>query len=730
MKTTIILKICCFWIFLLAFGLPVRAADEPADKSWLDVTATVDGKYVAKDSSKAEEYGEVPEGFILKRFYADFALKNKDNFLRMWGNNVRLNYADYGMDYGEYGKYKFSTDYRKIPHLFSRSGETIWAETSPGVWRVPDALQQAVQNQNVLDPSDPLFGAAQLQQKAFFSDFLTGAQPVGLGIQRDRGNVAFEYEQNPSLKYNFNYFLENRDGYRPLGTSFGFSWATELPERIDYRTQDVRAGVQYNRNGRSLMVNYDLSLFNNASPVMIWDNPLRIDDRTYSSAYSAGDGTSQGRAQLAPDNKANTINVSAGTKVGNGKVSGSFAFSSWTDSVHLLPFTINTAIPVIPLPSDTFHGKIHNMTANVNYVARLGKTGTLHARYSLYDRNNQKDVFLFHEYVRLDNVLEEFTDEGGAQNHPYAYTSNSVNLDLGWGFADHWNWHAVYDFNRYNRVYRDISNANTNAFTTSLDWLADSTAARISYQYAHRNTGLYEFEGTYAVIPLRRFDEAVLNRNLIRASFTSSPGEKSTIEFNVAYIRDEYPDTIFGLLNYRDFSVGGDYSYAVNADSSVDLFYEFQNVTRDQNGRQSGAAPSTDPLADWNVGLDDKYNTVGAGFSTGFNKKKVVWNTDVSYNRANGNLAISSPPGGVPNLGVPIANADDTDWLYVRTAVTCRLNQRAKLFTFYKFDTYSIDDYAEHSIQTDLTSYGAVTLNGVQPGYEYHTFGLGLTYGW
>lgn len=730
MKTTIILKICCFSILLLAFGFPVYAGDEPVDNSKLDVTTSVEGKYVAEDSSKAEEYGEVPEGFVIRRFYADFGLKNKDSYLRMWGNNVRLNFADYGIEYGEYGKFKLSTDYRKIPHLFSRSGETIWAETSAGVWRLPDTLQQVVQNQNVLDPADPLFATALANQKAFFSDFLNGSQPVGLGLQRDRGNVDFEYEQNPSMKYSFNYFLENRDGYRPLGTSFGFGWATELPERIDYRTQDMRAGVEYNKNGNSLMVNYDLSLFHNETPVMIWDNPLRIDDRTYSSAYSGGDGTSQGRAQLVPDNKANTINVSAGTKVAKGKLSGSFAFSSWTDSVALLPFTINSSIPVIPLPSDTFHGKIQNVTANVNYVARLGNAGSFHARYSLYDRNNKKDVFVLREYVRLDNVLEEFTDEEGEQNHPYAYSSNSVNLDLGWRLGDHWNWHGKYDFNRYNREFRDIVNANTNSFTTSLDWLADSTAARISYQYAHRNTGEYEFEGTYAVIPLRRFDEAVLNRNLIRATFTSSPGEKSTIEVNAAYGKDDYPDTIFGLLNYRDFSFGGDYSYAVNPDSSIDLFYEYQDIRRDQNGRQSGSAPSTDPLADWSVGLDDKYNTVGVGFTTGFNKKRLVWNTDVSYSRANGNLDISSPPGGVPNLGVPIANADDTDWLYARTILTFKASDRARVFTFYKFDTYSIDDYAEQSIRTDLTQYGAITLNGVQPGYEYHIFGLGLNYVW
>lgn len=728
MKTTAKLFMGFVFILLAAFCY-AQTGDDTTDNGRVDVKVTVNGKYVADDSSKAEEYGEVPEGFVIKRFYADFGLKNKKQFLHAWGNNVRLNFADYGLEYGEYGKFRFTGDYHKIPHLFSRSGETIWAETSPGIWRLPDNLQQTVQNQNPLDPADPAFSTGVTQQKAFFSDFLNGATPFGLGLQRNRGNASFEYEQNSALKYKFNYFQENRDGYRPLGTSFGFSWATELPEHIDFRTQDLRAGIEYNQNGKSLAVGYDLSLFNNDVPVMIWDNPLRIDDRTYSSAYSNGDGSSQGRAQLVPDNTANTFNVAAGANVGGGKLTGSFAFSSWTDNVDLLPFTINTAIPTIPLPDNNFSGKIQNITTNINYYTHFGSQGTFRARYSLYDRSNKKDVYLFHEYVRLDGVLEEFGEEG-QENHPYAYTSNSVNLDVGMGFADHWNWHGTYDFNRFNRDFRDITNATTNTLSTSLDWLADSTSARFSYQYAHRNTGDYLFEGTYTVIPLRRFDEATLNRNQLRALFTYMPGEKSTLDFNAAYGKDDYPDSVFGLSNTRDYSIGGDFSYAIREDSSFDVFYEYQDVLTDQNGRQSSSSPSIDPLSDWHAGIEDKYNTLGVNFSTGFNKKKVVWDTEVSYSRANGNLDISSPPGGTPNLGIPIANADDTDWVYAKTKLSYQVCKRAQLFGFYKFDHYTIDDYAEDSIQTNLTSFGAVTLNGIQPGYEYHMFGVGLRYTW
>ena len=282
------------WLFiLLLLALPLSAQEQqPAEKeddseenqAFVDAVAAVWLTDIIEDSSKAEEYGQLPQGFVINSFSARM-LRKDGHFLNLNGERVRLNNAHYGFDYGMSGKYVLKVDYSKIPHEFSKSGLTIWTETAPGVWSLADDLQQTVQNLNNVDPTDPTYNTGLFNQRTFVSNFLSVSHPQSLELMRDRGNVGIERALNADWKLGVNYFQENRNGTRPFGTTFGFSWATEVPEHLDYRTYDVHVGAEYNKNGKSFLFGYDLSLFKNEIQSTIWDNPLRIDDRTYSSAY-------------------------------------------------------------------------------------------------------------------------------------------------------------------------------------------------------------------------------------------------------------------------------------------------------------------------------------------------------------------------------------------------------------------------------------------------------------
>ncbi|HJZ13455.1 MAG TPA: MtrB/PioB family outer membrane beta-barrel protein, partial [Acidobacteriota bacterium] len=335
---------------------------------------------VVDDSSKAEEYGEVPEGFLINSFNVDVAMKS-DRFLEFGGKNVGLNSARYDFDYGVSGKYDVFFNYTKIPHLFSKSGETIWTELNPGQWRLADNIQQVIQDLNPFDPIlDPInYAPALARQRAFVKNLLLNATDTPLGLQRDRSTAGFAYTPNIDWKYGIEYFHENRDGTRPFGTSFGFSWATELPEAIDYSTDRVRAGVEYAKNGKAFSAFYDLSLFRNEVETLTWDNPLRSSDRTYANAYVNGDGTSQARVQLPADNTSHMVSFTGASRLGKGRVTGNFSWNTWTDEVTLLPFTINSAInndpaeaALLQLPSSTFNGDMRNINANLRYYVPVG----------------------------------------------------------------------------------------------------------------------------------------------------------------------------------------------------------------------------------------------------------------------------------------------------------------------------------------------------------------------
>src|SRR3990170_3341811 len=104
----------------------------------IDAVVAVWGNYVVDDSSKAEEYGQVPEGFLINSFKVGVDMKS-DRYLDLRGTRVGLNNGRYGLDYGVRGSYKLYIDYTKIPHAFSKSGETIWTEVTPGKWRIADS---------------------------------------------------------------------------------------------------------------------------------------------------------------------------------------------------------------------------------------------------------------------------------------------------------------------------------------------------------------------------------------------------------------------------------------------------------------------------------------------------------------------------------------------------------------------------------------------------------------
>lgn len=729
-------------------ALPALAEEDSDDEAVTSIEAdiAVYGTHKDKDSSKAEEYGEVPHGFTIN--YFDAKVTKGDRFLNLSGTRVGLNNAKYLFDYGVFGDYKLYVNYYKIPHLFSKDGMTNWTELEDGQWRIADSVQGAIEGLNPADPGTP--GYSITPQHLFIKDWLLAAHSTPLGLQRNQTDTGIEFTPGSNWKYDIKYFLENRDGTRPFGTSFGFSWVTELPEHIDYKTHRFHAGAEWAKNGRSFNFAYDLSLFENATEVMIWDNPLRLNDRTYSSAYSPGDGTSQGRTQLPSDNIANQFSFGGATKLGKGRLSGSFAYSKWTDDVNLLPFTINTAIEEIPLPSNTFNGDLSNLNIYLRYTVPLGNSSNFNASYRLYDQNNNSDQFNIGEYVRFDQVEEELErfecDAAGnctaienPLTHLIEFRTQTFDLDYGWS-SKKFSWHAAYIFDRWDREERDAHQVDTNSFKTYLDTFAtDRLTFRVSYQYSQRRADEFEVDNpTYVVVPLTRRDVADVNRNLFKVQADLMASDKASLGFSFALDDMDFLNTVYGTLDWKTYSVGADFSYAMTDRQSFNIFYEHGYYNSNQIGRQSGGTPEPTTSTDWTAENTDDFDTVGAGFHAYFVDQKGSWDTTLTYARANGKLDIMTGTTLRPTGAESLFNADDTDWLQFKTGFTWQCMKRTKIQFGYWLDYYTIDDFAEDTSNADQilipTATGFTTagilLNAIQPDYTYHTGYVGLIYSW
>src|SRR5262249_37961595 len=202
-----------------------------------------------------------------------------------------------------------------------KDGVIIYNESAPGQWRLPDSVQQANQNLNNVPTTDPSYQTGLTNQRNFISSLIADAHPQSLDLQRNRGTTGFEYDFNTNWKANFEYFQENRDGFRPIGTALSFSNVIEFPEPIDYHTYRTGGGVEYANNGTVVSAGYQYLKFVNETQAMIWDSPYRFTDR---ADQTIGDGTSQGQLQLPADNHGNLFNVGSATHLGPGQISGSF----------------------------------------------------------------------------------------------------------------------------------------------------------------------------------------------------------------------------------------------------------------------------------------------------------------------------------------------------------------------------------------------------------------------
>src|SRR5262249_1712515 len=158
---------------------------------------------------------------------------------------------------------------------------------------------------------DPLQTAVQNKKVSLYTAMTQTATTLDVRQRRDIVDLSVVFSASRNLDFKFHLVENIKKGQQPWAASFGFSHAVELPAPIDHRTTDVRGIVEWGGERGTVRAGYDGSFFTNNIQTLVWDNPLRVTDQTYSSAYTTGDGTSQGRESLWPDSSTNGVSATA-----------------------------------------------------------------------------------------------------------------------------------------------------------------------------------------------------------------------------------------------------------------------------------------------------------------------------------------------------------------------------------------------------------------------------------
>lgn len=668
---------------LLAAPAAARAQESQATSP---TTGAVDvgGQFtsVSGDEARYQRYRDLRSGVLVDGFHITH---QKDT----WTFNAvatHVGYRDqkYVGEISKAGKLQVTFSWDSIP-LFYSAGDsdqygllsaTPYSVESPGVYRIPDAVQAAIQG----------------KQTSLYNGVTAIASNVDIRQLRKTTDIGVVYHATSSTDLIFHLVNTLKDGEQPWAATFGFSNAIELPGPLDHRTTDITGQVQWNNERGTIRAGYDGSFFTNNVPTLIWDNPLFVKD--------ANNSPSQGRDALWPDNSTNGFSATTAWNLSKKtRVFGNLSFSHWTQNAALLPQTINTALPVVTLPRSTADVSADVTGAYAGLNSRPSEKGWLTVRYKLYDYNNKTPEFPVTSFANYDTSMSTFT-EGGAD--ALSYTRQYFDADYSYNIAPFTAVKAGYGLEADKRTFRQFENTKDQTFRVSLDttgatWLM----LRAQYNYSKRTgTGLdeevFDAENEGSALP-RQFDIADRNRNRVSLIASIAPEERYSVNFSTGYVKDDYVDSAFGLQTQdgRFFSLGADYSPRKNVDVFADYGYEKYGTL--QKSRNSPAsAPSTDTSKDWTTDGSDHAHTFTAGVSAKRIKEKVDADWNLEYSNAADSYTYGLAPNQTIFTSTPLKQLPGfgQDRTTSMLNVMYYISRRVGLGAGWLYETFNSDDWA------------------------------------
>jgi MtrB/PioB family decaheme-associated outer membrane protein len=616
-----------------------------------------------------------------------------------------------------FGRVTAAFEWNQVPLFYNDASHSPFRVENAGVLRLDDTIQAAVQNRTAT--------IAAYDSRISIFDTRT---------RRDVAAVRVDYDLTRALDLRVAFTTTRRSGEQPWNASFGFSNAIELAAPIDQRTNDLTTAVEWSNPRGMARLAYDGSWFTNRVETLTWDNPLRFTDQTHPNAYSAGDGSSQGRMALWPGSSAHT--VSAAGSVALPARSRAFAMVSvghWLQDQQLLPHTINTAIAPIPLARETAEADARITAMTYRVTSRPGTRWWLSGQYRLYDYDNQTPHFPIGQYVRLDgNVGTSVT--GGSE--PFAYTRHFVDLDASYTASRFIALRAGYGQEQDDRTFRLFEETLDRTVRASVDTTALAWGSlRLQYDRSVRTgSGLDEqvLSDIGEQVSLRQFDISDRTRDRVSAIVQVTPLSMLGVSGSLSIGQEKRPEAAFGLQDndVRGFTLGLDYAPTDTAGATLTYGVE-RYATRQRSRQANPGVQFNDPTRDWWTDMDEDVHTLAVQFDVAplFDRRATLTG-GYDYVGSRATYLYELAPNSTlvtPQQLAPVRNTLHTANVEVRYAMTRQL----ALGVGYRFNGYDVEDFAlsPGTLNSPLIPTFVNLLQQWRP-YDAHTGAVRLLYSW
>jgi MtrB/PioB family decaheme-associated outer membrane protein len=646
--------------------------------------------------------GITPDAF---RYFKD----SPERWITVDAEHIGYRDQRYKASLDQFGKLKVSFEWNQIPLFFSESTQALHTEQSPGVLRVDDAIQTGIERQQTTLP-----GVVGL------------AVPFDLRLKRSIADLRLSYAATEKIDVNLAFKNTMKEGDQPWGGTFGFGNAVELAVPVDTRTTDLGAALEWADQRGSARVAYDGSFFHNNIDTLVWDNPLRISD-------SPSAGPSQGRMSLWPDSTLNTGSVMGALNLPQrSRATAYISVGNWSQNAALVPFTINTALPAIPLDRATADTSALVTAMHYNFTSRPTDKVTFMARYRSYDFDNRTPEFHVGQTVAYDTSVATFAESGTS---PYSFNRKSVDAEVSYTPVRHTALRAGYTLEKMAQTFRQFDSTTENTVRLSADvtgtnWLT----LRGVYEHARRTgSGLDDqvLDDIGEQVSLRQFDMSPRTVDRFSAVVMVMPLPSLSFNGYATVGSDERSSTGFGVLNgdVRSYSIGLD---LVPRDPiSFGISYVYDKYATLQRSRQANPGVQfDDPTRDWTTDASERADTITAGLDL----IKLWPRTDLrfAYDYSNGDsryvygLAPDTTLPSVQQLPI-VSNRLQRATFDVRYYLT----RHTAVGGMYWYDQFKTDDYAtEPATLNSIAQPSFLMIGYTTRPYTANTFVGRVTYIW
>ena len=552
---------------------------------WVDVDAKEGGEAKFTEYRDLKEDGGVYGGAKLK-------LDTDKHFLNFDAGDFGYDTQYYKIDGGMWGKFKLDLFYDEIPHNFTFDARTTFSGAG----------------------SDTLTGTPDRNFKSW--------DTFDYSIERRQYGGGFQIDMIKPFFFDASFQREEREGIKPTGvaeTSPG-GIAFELPEPVNYTTNNLNVEGGYAKKPLFLSFNYILSEFNNGNASLNlppnFNAPrafsLPPDNTYYKGAF-------KGAVNLPYNSKFSTnIGLSKG----------------------------KSDTSILSLISSYYEGRVD--TRNYDFVLSSNPFRFLDTKfyYKYYKWNNKSEDSL--------EVVEHFLD----------YSKKNYGVDLGLRLPAKFYLSGGYKYVKTERENEGeidpvliLPFNKDNIYSVDLRWEGlDFIAFKVGYEKLDRDAD-YRTPESHAQLN-KIFSYAAQDRDTYKASIDIFPLESLNCGFEYQHKKTDYKDTTFGLTSDKrnEFNLSAD--YMIGKIAKLYGFSDYETIKFIQmTGRDlAGAIRSTE------IKQDDKSYGYGLGTEIYVIPQKLTFIFQHDYLKSNGNVDFTfNDPLLFADAGIAGANNDIID---------------------------------------------------------------------